>query len=39
MMTDVLLQELLTLGFGTALSIGLPAVLVGIAWKLVHLWR
>lgn len=39
MMTDALLQELLTLGFGTALSIGLPAVLVGIAGKLVHLWR
>ena len=26
------------LGLGTALTIGLPLVLVGLAFKLIHLW-
>ena len=38
-MTDDLILDLLTLGLGTALTIGLPVVLIGIAWKLIHMWK
>lgn len=34
MMTEVML-----IGFGTALTIGLPVLLVGFAWNLVKTWR
>lgn len=32
------LVDLLVLGFGTSLTIGLPLVLCGLVLKLVHLW-
>lgn len=33
-----MMTEIVMIGFGTALTIGLPVVLCGIVWKLVHLW-
>lgn len=33
-----MMTEIVMIGFGTSLTIGLPVVLCGIAWKLVHLW-
>ena len=38
-MTEGVLFNFLLLGFETSLTIGLPAVLVGIAWKLIHMWN
>lgn len=38
-MTAEVIASLALLGFGTSLTIGLPLVLVGLALKLVHLWK
>lgn len=38
-MTEEVLLSFLLLGFETSLTIGVPVVLIGIAWKLVHLWN
>lgn len=34
-----MIAEAVLIGFGTALTIGLPLVLIGYAWRLVHLWK
>lgn len=38
-MTEGVLFNFLLLGFETSLTIGLPVVLVGFCWKLVHMWN
>lgn len=32
-----MIAEAVLIGFGTSLTIGLPVVLIGYAWRLLHL--
>lgn len=34
-----MIAEVVLIGFGTALTIGLPVVLIGYVWKFIHLWK